>query len=114
MRSKLRSYLLLLIVLFSKAVLSQSLPFAFNVVAGSKDVSLVKINGITQDSWGYMWFVDNGNRRLVRYDGYSMKVFEHDPADTNSLNVGAGECIAADSSGNVWSPVQGGVDEVTS
>src|SRR4051794_29681154 len=114
MISKLHPYFTLLLFSIANSIFSQQSQFAFTLVRGSKDVTLGKINGITQDTWGYMWFVDAGNSRLIRYDGYSMKIFEHNPSDTNTINVGVFECIAADSSGNVWFPVQGGVDKVTS
>jgi hypothetical protein len=39
---------------------------------------------IFQDRQGFLWFgTVNG---LVRYDGYNMKVFKHDPDDPRSLS----------------------------
>ena len=39
---------------------------------------------ILQDSQGFMWFgTENG---LNRYDGYSVVVYRHDPANTASLS----------------------------
>jgi len=104
----------LTLLLCSKEICAQEKPLAFNLVTGSKDVSVGKVTGITQDKWGYMWFVDQGNHRLIRYDGYRMRVFKHNPSDTNSINPGHFECIAANSSGNVWLPVDGGVDKINS
>jgi Fic family protein len=56
---------------------AQVKPFDFNLIAGNKDISVGKVDGITQDKYGYMWFVDQGNSQLVRYDGYRMKVFKN-------------------------------------
>lgn len=106
--------LILFLFLFSKEIIAQEKPFAFNVITGSKNVSFGKINGITQDKWGYMWFVDQSNSQLIKYDGYRMKAYKHNPADINSINPGGFECIAADSLGNVWLPVDGGVDKLNS
>ena len=61
-----------------------------------------------------MWFLDQGNDQLVRYDGYRMKVFKHNPADSNSINVNGFESFAADSSGNIWLPVLTGIDKINS
>jgi ligand-binding sensor domain-containing protein len=114
MQRQLRLCLFLFLCLLSKEISAQEKPFAFNLLTGSKDVTLGKINGITQDKWGYMWFVDNGNSQLVRYDGYRMKVFKNNPADTNSINRSDFECIAADSVGNVWFLVYAGMDKINS
>ena len=113
---KLQRQVCLFIFLFflSKEIFAQEKPLAFKLVTGSQNVSVGKINGITQDKWGYMWFVDNGNRYLIRYDGYRMEKYKHNPSDTNSINISGFECIAADSLGNVWFPVDGGVDKINS
>ncbi|WP_202552444.1 sensor histidine kinase [Ginsengibacter hankyongi] len=100
--------------MLSKEILAQEKPFAFNLVTGSKDLTLGKITGITQDKWGYMWFVDQGNNQVERYDGYRMKIFKNNPFDTNSIHSFGLENIAADSSGNVWLPVSGEVDKINS
>ena len=105
---------LFIFLLLSKEIFAQEKPLAFKLITGNKDVSLGKINGITQDKWGYMWFADQGNFQLIRYDGYRMKVFKNNPADSNSINKSSFECIAADSVGNVWLPSDGGVDKINS
>jgi signal transduction histidine kinase/ligand-binding sensor domain-containing protein len=107
-------YLIIFFFLFSNKITAQERPLAFTLVRGSNEVSLGKITGITQDILGYMWFVDQGNSQLVRYDGYRMKVFKCNPADSNSINLGGFECVAADSSGNVWLPVGTGIDRINS
>src|ERR1019366_8997689 len=114
MQRQLRLCFFIFLCLLSKEILAQLKPFAFNLLTGSKDVTLGKINSITQDKWGYMWFVDQGNSQLVRYDGYRMKVFKNNPADTNSINRSDFECIASDSVGNVWFQVSTGIDKINS
>jgi signal transduction histidine kinase/ligand-binding sensor domain-containing protein len=107
-------YWLCFLILFSKDIFAQEKPFTFNLETGNKDVSIGKITCITQDTWGYMWFLDQGNSQLVRYDGYRMKVFKHNPSDSNSIDPNGFECFAADSSGNIWLPVRGGIDKINS
>ena len=106
--------LFLFLCLLSKDISAQEKPFVFNLVSGSKDVTLGKISCITQDTWGYMWFVDQGNNQVERYDGYRMKVFKNSPFDANSIRSYGFENIAADSSGNVWLPFPGYVDKINS
>ena len=106
--------LFLFLCLPSEKISAQENPFAFNLVSASKDVTLGKITGITQDTWGYMWFVDQDNYQVERYDGYRMKVFKNNAFDTNSIRAYGLENIAADSLGNVWLPVSGDVDKINS
>jgi signal transduction histidine kinase/ligand-binding sensor domain-containing protein len=107
-------HLLFALLCISKNIFAQEAPLQFTVLTGNKDVSLGKITCITQDTWGYMWFLDQGNSQLVRYDGYRMKVFRYNPADTNSIRPTVFESFAADSSGNIWLPVRDGIDKINS
>ncbi len=53
-----------------------------------------------QDRFGYMWLgTQNG---LVRYDGYSMKVYTRDPDDTLSISDRTITAIYEDKSGTLW------------
>ena len=106
------SYFFFILFLFSKECLAQKAPLDFNLVGGSNDISIGKILGITQDKLGYMWFCDQTNSCLIRYDGYRMKVYSNDPKDSNSIAASGFECFAADSLGNIWLPVNDGVDKL--
>jgi hypothetical protein len=88
-----------ILFLFSIKSTAQKIPLDFTLVPGKNGLSLGKINGITQDKWGYMWFVDQTNKCLIRFDGYRMKTYRNDPLDTNSIDGVNYECIAADSTG---------------
>ena len=83
----------------------------FNLVSGNNGIPFGKINGITQDKWGYMWFVNQTNRCLTRFDGYRIKTYRNDPLDTNSIDGLNYECIAADSTGCIWIDATRGVDK---
>lgn len=52
---------------------------------------------IHQDSMGFMWF--GTNRGLNRWDGYSFKIFEHDPKDSTTVSSNLVKCISEDSTG---------------
>ncbi|HLG38914.1 MAG TPA: two-component regulator propeller domain-containing protein, partial [Chitinophagaceae bacterium] len=58
------------------------------------------INGITQDSLGYMWFAVYN--RLYRSDGYQLVVYQNDPKDSTSLASNAIETVYADHNGIIW------------
>ena len=81
---------------------AQTQQIKFNLVEGAGEVSLGKINAITQDANGYMWFADMTKSCITRYDGYRMVSFRHDPVDTNSLGGTYPETIIADREGNIW------------
>jgi len=53
-----------------------------------------------QDRRGFMWF---GTRDgLNRFNGYSFKVFRHDPADTTSLGSNFINCLYQDKQDRLW------------
>lgn len=63
---------------------------------------------ILQDKFGYMWLgTHNG---LVKYDGYTMKVFYHDDNDTLSLTDSRTLMIYEDRSGTLWFGSYSGLD----
>jgi signal transduction histidine kinase/ligand-binding sensor domain-containing protein len=100
-----------MLLLFSKPGISQVIQPGFNLVRGTSSYTLGKIVSMAQDKYGYMWFADQSNTSLVRYDGYRMKIFHNDPADSNSVGYKGADCIAADPSGNIWVGVPRGVDK---
>ena len=58
------------------------------------------MHGFFQDSKGFLWIpTDNG---LNRFDGYSFKVYKHNPGDTTTLNSDAAYSVFEDSRGNLW------------
>lgn len=85
-----------------KKGLGQTQQIRFNLVEGAGEVSLGKINAITQDPNGYMWFADMTKSCITRYDGYRMVSFRHDPINPNSLAGTYPETITADMEGNIW------------
>ena len=60
----------------------------------------VQIQSITQDNYGFLWFGTEGG--LYRYDGYSLKPYQHDRNDSNSLSDGRIRVVYRDREGILW------------
>ena len=84
-------------------------PEKFGQISVEQGLSQSSVFAISQDIQGFMWFGTQDG--LNRYDGYSIKVFKHDPADSNSISDDAIWSLLSDSKGNLWiGTVRGGVD----
>ncbi len=64
--------------------------------------SLGKINAITQDPDGIMWFAGNGEDCLYRYDGSTLTSFRQDNNNQNSPGFKLIETVYADKQGMIW------------
>ena len=58
------------------------------------------INDILQDRKGFMWFATYDG--LIKYDGYSYKVYRNIVGDKNSLSDNGVSIIYEDSEGFIW------------
>jgi signal transduction histidine kinase/ligand-binding sensor domain-containing protein len=102
MISSLGRYALFAILLFSVQTTAQQRQVKFTPFVGSNGISLGKINGIARDKFGFLWFSDQSNRCIIRYDGTHMTRYQNDPKNPNSLGGFYPECLFADSAGNIW------------
>ena len=92
-----------LILLFLKEDChAQTQEVKFKLLAGTSGISLGKVNSITRDRHGVMWFSDQTNNSIVSYDGTRMRRYQYDPKNPNSLGGPYPECVLADSSGIIW------------
>ena len=101
LKYKLFSFLVFSLCL-SNISTAQTKQLKFTKIEGSNGVTLGKINAITQDSEGFMWFSDQTNGAIVRYDGSYMTRYQNDPKDPESLGSAYPECIFADPTGIIW------------
>lgn len=66
------------------------------------------INCIIQDSKGFIWIGTQDG--LNKYNGYSFKVFRHEPLDSNSLSSNNIQAIYEDPEGYIWIGTQYGLN----
>ena len=95
-------YLFICLLFLTGYTTAQTQEIKFNLINGMNGIFLGKINSITQDKSGAMWFSDQTNRSIIQYDGNQMTSYQHDPTNTNSLGGFYPECIFTDSSGIIW------------
>ena len=111
MKQTKRLYSFLMLLLFAQNIAAQHPLLDFNLIKRVSGFTIGKITGITQDRSGYMWFADNDNNCVLRFDGYKMRKYRYDPLDSNSLGNQGIENIAADSSGCIWAGTSTGIDK---
>ena len=100
--NKIQLATIILLLLSFLPILAQKPKPHFTQITGSSGITLGKINAVTQDKYGFMWFSDQTNRCIVRYDGSHMIRYENDPKNVNSLGGYYPECLFADSTGILW------------
>ena len=101
----------MIILFLSKICSAQQGQYQFNLVTAPDSIELQKVTGITQDSKGYMWFVDQRKQCLIRYDGYNMKRYVYNPGDSNSLGGNGLHRVYADKEGKIWLGIGNGLDQ---
>ncbi|MDH5474993.1 MAG: ATP-binding protein [Cyclobacteriaceae bacterium] len=84
----------------------------FHHVTVDDGLSNSRINGIAKDADGFIWFATaNG---LNRYDGYSIKVYQHSKKNKNSLIGNYVRTVYADNNGIIWAGTQSGLSKFNS
>ncbi len=91
-----------ILYLIPSVVLTQTNELKFHLVTASNGNSMGKINSITPDREGAMWFSDETNNCITRYDGSLMTNYYYSYKDSNSLGGWHPECLLADTSGILW------------
>jgi diguanylate cyclase (GGDEF)-like protein len=96
--------------------LAQPLPIYFFEHLDQKDgLPHSTVFRIMQDRHGFIWF---GTRNgVVKYDGIRMRLFQHDPTDTNTISHNDSGGVLEDRQGYIWVRTWGGglnrIDETT-
>ena len=101
MRSVLHSiWFFVVFSLVSFNALSQSINDQYTFYTTKDGLPDGQITDIIQDRTGYIWLsTTNG---LVRFDGYSFKVYRHNLSDTNSILENDIRNLFLDSDGRLW------------
>src|SRR5271163_2391805 len=73
---------------------------SFRQLENVRGLSQTRVLQIVQDDQGFMWF--GSQYGLNRYDGYTFKVFKHEPGRTNSLSGVFISSLFKDRSGSLW------------
>lgn len=87
---------------------SQEQAVRFERISTGDGLSHPVVGTIVQDQQGFMWF--EAGHALNRYDGYGFTVYEHDPADPESLSFLATGALYVDRRGDLWIGTGGGLD----
>ena len=72
----------------------------FTRLSKDEGLSQTRVIQIVQDDQGFMWF--GSQYGINRYDGYTFKVFKHEPGRTNSLSGVYISSLFKDRSGSLW------------
>jgi PAS domain S-box-containing protein len=72
----------------------------FTRLSTDEGLSQAKASYVVQDDQGFMWFATQDG--LNRYDGYSFKLFVHDPGNPNSLSGVYVRSLFKDRDGVLW------------
>ncbi len=67
-----------------------------------------KVNDITQDANGYIWF--GSDEGLSRFDGYGIRNYQHDDYDSLSISSNVVFTLFTDSQGLIWVGLRYGLD----
>ncbi len=73
---------------------------AFTRVDIPGDVPAHLVTALAQDRQGFLWIGTQGG--LVRYDGYTYRVFAHEPGNPHSLGGSYVRALLAASDGRIW------------
>lgn len=90
-------------------VCGQSSDIRFDHISVEQGLSQDIVTSIVQDRQGFMWFGTQDG--LNRYDGYSIKIFKHDPRDPTSIFSNVIGPIYEDQNGVLWIAAGGGLDQ---
>ena len=79
----------------------KAFPFPpFEKITTEQGLSSNEVSEILQDKNGFLWILASNG--LNRYDGYSFKIYNYDPSDSNSLTSGDFYSLEQDKNGLLW------------
>lgn len=80
----------------------------FTAINSTDGLSNSSVSSILQDSSGFLWLGTQGG--LNRYDGYSFKIYENEPFDSNSLSHNQIQTMYMDRDDVIWIGTYGGLN----
>ncbi len=101
------SFLILLMCCFG-ALNSQNQYLNFNRINLEDGLPQGHIFDIYEDKEGFIWICTGGG--LVKYDGYNMKVYDHDDRDSSTISSRWVYCAYEDSKGRFWAGTGNGLN----
>lgn len=96
----LHLYVYCFFILISSQAIAQSANLKFEKVTTEKGKSYGTVNCVVKDKLGFIWLGTNNG--LIRYDGYNLKEFKHNPTDSNSISGNQIWSIIQDRYGDLW------------
>jgi ligand-binding sensor domain-containing protein/signal transduction histidine kinase/DNA-binding response OmpR family regulator len=89
-----------LFAIFDMLAAIHAQPYYFKHYQVENGLSNNSVSSSLQDKNGFLWFgTING---LNRFDGYSFKVFQHNPEDSTSIGSNFIRCLCQDKKGCLW------------
>jgi class 3 adenylate cyclase/ligand-binding sensor domain-containing protein len=85
-----------------------SLDLPFTALTINDGLSQGMVNMIAQDQQGFLWIGTKDG--LDRYDGYTFKVFRHDPTDSTTVRGNTISGVHVDPAGRLWVGTSNGLD----
>lgn len=97
-----------IILLKTSLVFAQPSHYGFSHITINQGLSNNQVTCIIKDRKGFLWF--GTGRGLSRYDGYSFKIFKHNPSDTSTLVDNFINSLTEDADGRIWVKTRTGIN----
>ena len=95
-------YIAVVLALYSHALVGQNQRYQFTRMNVLESASIGKVNFIAEDKNGFIWFSEETNNALTRFDGFNIMRYRQDSNNENSLGGTHPECLLVDRLGNIW------------
>ena len=92
----------LCLLLHARPGFSQKQGVKYTKITGENDIRIGKIASITQDKYGFRWFLDQTYKNLIKYDGSTMQRYSLEENNPHGFIGRIPECMTTDSTGAIW------------
>ncbi|MBS7562792.1 response regulator [Mucilaginibacter sp. Bleaf8] len=103
------TYFLYLLLFIVPCFICNAQPFYFKHYQVENGLSNNTVYCSLQDKRGFLWLGTKDG--LNRFDGYTFKVFRHDPKDPKSISNNMVHTLSLDAKGNLWIGTDKGIDK---